>query len=399
MGNSTLLKSRSIEATLKWLGRLRRSEEYPVFAFSANSDATIFSTCFAIFNLHLFGRIDSLSPAEKSRWIGRIQEFQNEEHGYFEPSTVFHEDVERNCFQLTCFCLSALDLLGANAKHPLTFVYQWKDADSVANFLIDRGCHKGKGGSGNKAMFLAIFLTYEYERTQDENLLEAINSWFDFHDSHSNPHGFWGQSRNDLHFHGLQNGFHQMVIYEYWKREIPGLERAVDTALRLQDQHGFFSPTPGGSACPDYDAIHLLLIAYRNINYRRADIEKSLRKAFEALFDTCDDNGGFCQSRRRPSSLLDLLRLIPFYVSNGGPYLWYYRLRKCLGVVVKDEPYIYTGWTEIGRTWDESNLWDTWFRCSALAEIANSIELEDNYGFRDTNFHQFIGLGFFQKIL
>ena len=55
----------------------------------------------------------------------------------------------------------------------------YPDVNDVNTYLYERGCHIGNSGSGNKAMFLGIFLTYEYERTGRKDLLDKINAWFD----------------------------------------------------------------------------------------------------------------------------------------------------------------------------------------------------------------------------
>ena len=51
-------------------------------------------------------------------------------------------------------------------------------------------------------------------------------------------------------------------------------------------------------------------------------------------------------------------------------------------------------WTEEGRYKDQSNLWDTWFRCLALAQIDTIL---NNRPDRNSpwNFQKFIGLGYF----
>lgn len=381
---------------LDWLDSLKIPGEPCRYRFSTNTDATIFCTCFALFVLDLFGQIKKFSTEEKQSWISYIQSFQNKEFGYFEPETYYHNDRERNRYQLTCFCLSALKILNAKPKFSLKFMEQWRTVDDVRKYLYERSCHKGRGGSGNKAMFLAILLTYEYERTLDSGILAMLQVWFSFHDEHQNRKGFWGSSLGSCYLPGLQNGLHQFIIYFYHKMEVPKLNRIVDVALMCQDRQGFFAPTPGGEACYDYDAIHILVNAYRFSNYRHHEIEKSLENAFAAILQNQNSDGGFCRSKERPESTINIIKHLPFCVSGGNPYLWYYRFKKTASATVRSGN-IVTGWTKMGRKWDESNLWDTWFRCLSLAEIANTIELENNFGLDKTNFHRMIGLGFFRK--
>jgi hypothetical protein len=382
---------------LLWLDSLKVPESCCRYKFTAYADDTIFCTCFALFILDLFRETEKFSQQEKQDWISHIQSFQNKEHGCFEPAKYYHKDKERNRYQLTCFCLSALGILGVEPKLPLKFIEQWKTHDDVEQYLYDRGCQEGKPGSGNAAMFLAIFLTYEYERTKDSSLLDKINTWFEFHNKTQNRNGLWGPDRKSHYLHGLQNGFHQLVVYFYWQREIPGFNRIIDIALVSQDRQGFFASTPGGESCHDYDLVHILVTAHRITDYRKEEIEACLSKTFDAILSVRNNDGGFCRSKCRLTRPTDFFRYIPVYFSKSPSYLWYYRARSSLGTLLKRKHLIYTGWTEKSRSWTDSNLWDSWFRCLALAEIAHVIDDKSLEDFRNVNFHKIPGLGYFPK--
>lgn len=382
---------------LVWLDSLKIPESQCRYRFSNFSDDTIFCTCFALFILDLFKETDSFTCEERQSWISCIQSFQNKEHGYFEPATYFHIDKERNRYQLTCFCLSALKILDADPRFSLKFIESFETPNDIKTYLSREGCADGKPGSGNKAMFLGIFLTYQYEKSPRGDLMEKINAWFEFHDASQNSSGFWGSAKRSHFFHGLQNGFHQMLLYFYWDREIKKLNKIVDMALKIQSKDGFFSPTPGGEACHDYDAIHILINAYRISNYRHNEIAASLEKAFHAIQRNQNEDAGFCQSKFSLGTFTSLVKSIPFFLSGKSPRLCYERLRRCVGIVLRGESIIKTGWTEKGRLWNESNLWDTWFRCLSLAEIANTICLGNSLGLENTNFHKMLGLGYFNK--
>ncbi|MCU0918036.1 MAG: glycosyltransferase, partial [Planctomycetes bacterium] len=239
-------------AVLRWLRTMQVSATQ--YKMNETADATIFTSCFALFILHLFRETDKFTAAEKAQWVAHLQSCQDEADGYFKPPMDLHADRERSWHQLTCFCLSALALLDAEPHFPLGFLRRWPTPESIRGYLEECGCHAGVGGSGNKAMFLAIFLTWEYGRTHDERYRSCLEEWFAWHDAHQNAQGFWGNDRKSRSLHGLQNGFHQFLIYFYWRRRLPRLERIVDVALSTQDRDGFFAPTPGGGGCYDYDA-------------------------------------------------------------------------------------------------------------------------------------------------
>lgn len=382
-------------SVIDWLETMKASPTE--YRMSEGAEATIFTSCFALFILDLFRETDNFTDEEKERWISHIQSCQDEKSGYFKPQTSLHKDQERSWHQLTCFCLSALGILDSEPRFPLRFLERWPTADEVRRYLSEQGCHEGKGGSGNKAMFLGIFLTYEYERTGEENYRSGIDAWFDSHDEHQNSSGFWGNDRQSRYIHGLQNGFHQFVVYFYWNRPLQRLERIIDVALLTQDRDGFFAPTPGGNGCYDYDAIHTLVMAHRLSEYRRRDIEACLERAAAALRTNQNADGGFCQSSKPIATCLDIVRHVPIFFSGHHPYLWYYRLRKTFGCLIRRNTSTLTGWTRKGRRWTDSNLWDTWFRCLALAEIGTIIPFQPDMGLRNARFHKAIGLGHFSS--
>ena len=77
--------------------------------------------------------------------------------------------------------------------------------------------------------------------------------------------------------------------------------------------------------------------------------------------------------------------------------MWYYRLRKTLGTAIRPELLTRKGWSSHPLKWDESNIWDVWFRSLALAEIANTIELDNDFGLREVYFQKNLGLAYFAQ--
>lgn len=378
------------ERALQWLKCMRVG---PVsYRMNEGASANAFTSCFALFILDLLGETRTFAESIRCEWIAYLQSLQNQVHGYFEPEIYCHDDAERNRLQLTCFCLSALGILGAGPKFPLKYLDEFKSAQDIDSYLHCRNVHMGARGSGNKAMFLGIALSYEYERTREKRFGELLDAWFEFHDRHQNANGFWGSTREDLYYHGFQNALHQLVVYDYWNRPLGRQEKMVDTIIALQGPDGHFDMTPGGSACMDYDAIHFLANVLCWMDCRKSEVTATLRKAFYSLIANQNSDGGFCQSRAKPKRLGDLIRQAPYYFKGNNPYLWYYRLRKAVGVMMRPDQ-ITTGWVPEARRWDQSNLWDTWFRLLAMAVIANSVHLENDCGMQLSRLHEVIGFG------
>lgn len=388
---------------LTWLETMRIPGHCFKFRYSSNSGNSIFCTCFALFIIDLFQEIDCLSSKTKLQLTSYLQGHQHKSDGYFEPDTIFHKDKDRIRQQLTTLCLSALNILGVGPKYPLKFMEKWQKPIDIITYLTKNQTHDGFDGSGNKAMFLAIFLTYEYERTGNSLYLDLIDTWFNFHDTYQNKNGFWGNKKANLYYKGLQNAFHQLEIYFYWKRTVPKLTKIVDITLAMQDKDGFFAPTPGGGPCKDYDAINILTNSFQFNKYRSEEKLKSLGKSLEAVLSCQNDDGGFCRSKQWPlnkssNNIKNLIRIknAKFIFHGNRPYFWFYRTKMFVYDVLKKKNKYISSWVRGGHYFYESDLFSTWFRCLAIAQILSILYpencLKDHFRFQRT-----IGLGYFEK--
>ncbi len=389
-----LHKSGFNDKVLNWVLKMQTGPTQ--FSMSEGTDSTIFTSCFALFIFDLFGIVDTWTERERRLWIDYLHSFQDEESGYFVPDSFDGDFNSKPVHQLTCFCLSALNILGDSPKYKFSFIKQWPHPEDIYEYLKNSGCFTGKPGSGNTAMFLAIFLTYQYERYKDESALERLNTWFDCHEKEQNRlTGFWGNSLNNKHYAGFQNAFHQFVIYNYWKRPVPHYRNITDKVLSLQVQDGYFGPVPGGGGCWDFDAADILINCGYKMDYRKKDIETALIRLFSALRKNQNDDGGFCESRKRLSRSINIIGRSNFIFSDLNPYHSFLRfkatLRESRSNIMK------THWVKIGHKWNHSDLWNTWFRCLTLAEIVRSISFDNSLSNLKWKFHNTIGLGYFNN--
>jgi len=385
------------ERVLGWVESMRIDSMQ--FRMNEDAGASIFTSCFALFIYDLFDRVREWTQDRRDEWAAFIQSFQDSDNGYFLPGAYQSSLNTKAVHQCTAFCLSALRILGNFPKYNLNFVSQWNTPEKMFDYLENSGCFRGAPGSGNTAMFLAIFLTFQYERTNDAVLLDLMENWFDFFDKAQNPSsGFWGDSSRQRYFSGFQNAYHQFVIYHYWKRDIQFHEKIVDAVLELQDRDGFFAPVPGGGGCYDLDAADILIRCGHQKGYRNEEIRDALVRLFEAVYESQNDDGGFCESRKRPSSLGNVFssRNIKTILSGHRLDVSYWRLRASLSNARPSRETIDTHWTEEGRFWHQSDMWDTWFRCLTLAEIDKTLDLSTGDSGPAWNFHKCIGLGHFE---
>ncbi len=396
------------DQVLNWLQTMH-NEDGPVWAYhmNAGSDFTVYTSCFAVFIHHLFNNLKNLSTEKRSEWLNYLLSFQNEKTGLFiDPEAKERvvdptHDEDHISRQLTTFCLSAIEALGGKPDYPLRFLDAWKDETPLTSWL-DNLDWDNPWNSGNKVMFLAICFAYNFEHFGDKKSREALNVWFDWMDRHQNPKtGFWGTSRDSDYFAGMGGFYHQFLIYEYFDREVQYGEQIVDRMLFLQQQDGLYFPGQGGGSCDDMDAISTLVHFYHKLNYRRENIRDSLRRSLSSILENQNSDGGFCWSNRRKLKLSEYWKLIFSIFLQRDLYYWYSinrkGIRSHMKKILRDFSTIRRGWTRIGRTLWDSSLWDTWFRCLAIAEIC-TVLTDEPYASVDWQFFSTPGLGWFLKI-
>lgn len=390
---------------LGWLDSMHISGG-PVWEYrmTANSDTSVFTSCFAVFIRHLFRDLARLSEGEKQEWLAYLRGFQDPKSGLFlypEASgrvlDIGHDEEHLNR-QLTTYCLSAMDALGGEPRYPFKFLEPWKEPDRLVKWL-DGLWWDRPWNCGNKVMFMAVFFAYSWEHWKDEASRKALDVWFDWHDRHQKPStGFWGTSRDSEYYAGMGGSYHEFVIYNYFGRKINYADRVVGRNLLLQQPDGLYTPQQGGGSCDDIDGIDSLVHFYHQHNYRRDEIRASLQKSLSAILASQNPDGGFCWAKPYYFKPHDYLRVATDIFRHGHPYLWYWNIRRGIRdqrPAAQNRP-VLTGWTQYQRKRWESALFDTWLRCVTIGEIA-SVLTEHPLAALDWQFLAVPGVGWFRK--
>lgn len=114
-------------------------------------------------------------------FIGRIElvsSYQDEKTGLFTDPEIFGRKLTANhnlnyvTWQLTTFCISALHALDTEIKYPLRFLENWKNKDTIINWLEQQNWNN-PWNIGNLVMSLGIMLITDYELTGDYNSKNA----------------------------------------------------------------------------------------------------------------------------------------------------------------------------------------------------------------------------------
>lgn len=397
---------------LSWLESMKvKDAPYGTYKMSASTEATLFSSCFAVFVKELYSDLGNLTTNQKPAWIDLINSWQDKETGFFidprlKNEGLFSEHLGKDhdwayvSWQSTCFCISALKALGSTIQYPFRFLDKWKNPDKVASWLENLDWRRRTWTAGNVAMFLGVCLITDYEMNRDQRAKEAVEAFLDWHDSFQDPKtGFWGTNYGTSLYVGLFGAMHQYLLYYYVNRPLKYMERIVDNALLMQQPDGLFSPIGGGGACEDLDAVDTLVNMYQRVDYRRDDIRRALQKVLVATINSQNNDGGFPWAKRHRFGVKNWLRLALSFNQRGGFNCWYNSCKEAiLGQTIGwNRPLRPPGWTKTPILATESYIFPTWFRSLTLALISQVLP-ESPCSQIEWRFLSAPGLGFFSKV-
>lgn len=274
--------------------------------------------------------------------------------------------------QLLCFSLSALNLLDKSSLIELKDEVFEQCGVDIEIFLNKFGTDIGKAGSGNHSMFLAKFLIIG-NNNFNLKMESKVNKWIKYHKEKMNKNGFWGETKNLTHLQ-FQNGYHQYEIFHYLNI-LTGFEKnIVNNLLKIADSNGQFAPYPGGGGCYDYDAIFLICSYAKN----QADdkLKFLLLKTLNTIILNQNSDGGFSENNWvRPRSISKFVYgLNKCFQNTSGYEIILERLKYLTTLQRKKNNQIYTHWSKNPRNWEESNLWDSWFRILTIAKILTFLD-------------------------
>ena len=376
----------------KYFRFIQNSKTDPFFyKFSTYSSPSPFSRCFAVFGLNLINEL-TLGGDERtslSQWIrAGLDELRKTRKAQGIDLT-----NDKSYLQLLTFSLTALNIIGAIEVDALEDHCQPLMTNDVTANLDRRKVHLGVPQSGNYAMFMAIILLHA---TQYLNVDQSakIEEWLEYHFKHMNHFGFWGDDKSMSHLQ-FQNGYHQYEIMHYLGAENPLAENAADAVASLADSRGRFAPYPGGGGCYDYDAVAIITSGGEETISRQ---KKLLSRTCSSIIRDQNEDGGFCESKLvRPRSINNIINFFRHAASAKGKARSE-RVRHALTLQRPKHDRVNGAehWTNCGyqRKWSESNLWDSYFRMSAVARIDKALNAQNS---NIWNFVDYPGIGFHES--
>ncbi len=349
------------------------------FRFSpARSASNLYSTCFAVLALELLGELPRLDRRWRQQVCAFVSRFQRPSDGLFvDPDILASAGASHDriylCHQQTDFALLALQALGVSPPHPLRVLAKLEPQPWSA--WLGSLDWSDPWLASNRVMFVLDFLLHEGRRGTRDTAAE-VTAILDELDARQDPAtGLWHRDSAASRLSQMAATYHFLHFYTYLGRR-PGFpERIIDATLALQDTDGLFTFFGGGGSCEDLDAVDLLCRCLLYTEHRRHEVERALARAHAALWENQNRDGGFCWAKRGALSLRklrhalrpSLLRVSAREAVRNGRE----KIDNQLALLLRPSSlgWAYSGVEAMRIRLGDSDLWSTWFRLLAIAEI------------------------------
>jgi hypothetical protein len=323
------------------------------FRFHAHGEITLLSTCFGVQTAYL---IKALNDFDRLRLVDTIRRCQ-EDNGLFRDKSFSSADLVGQqeetylLWQFTFFSLLALESLGNKPQQFLHFMLPFME-EKYLRIWFETRKWENFWYCSNEIMFLMFFFVYMRDRIGRDTVkitnclrwcLEELDSRQD------SDTGFWGIGVCNDPLNGLYGAAHVVGFYDYLGHKLKHAGSMVQTTLCLQSaKSGLFGEKWGG-ACEDYDGVEVLLHASRQIK-DISKVQKALSRIMYEIIEGVDSSGGY------PYSL----------TGKGLRGIWNRMMIRLRG----QDSYYYSGWKRMHSSIFKPDLWGTYFRTLAVAQIS-----------------------------
>lgn len=341
---------------------------------------TLMSSAFAILTLELIGELENW---DSQRELEYFRSAQDPDSGLFidplwkQPiSNVTDLEMNYLHYQSTAFTLSVLSALGSLPQYEFKFLDPFKDDDYLVRWLQSLDW-SNPWHESNKVMFLLQFFAFldivQGERGNRQRVLLILEELRPYQDPKT---GLWGTHRGASKFIAMAGTFHFLSFYQHYGVPISHPEAMHGSTMALQARDGLFHPFGGGGACEDLDALYILG-ATESQAAPSGHYRDKMEKAYHAILNAQNDDGGFCWSKRPKWDLnLSASYLNPFSPRFELPIAKWILKRRFLSILIPNlrdpSTYRYSNWDQMKYDVAKSDTWSTWFRLLSLAAIERS---------------------------
>ena len=338
--------------TLSFVKNMKVGENVGVYRYSHSAtQPTLYSSAYACMLRSLYADLKELSETEKQIWVGYFDSFQSPDDGLFRDPVVLNDIYEDSDWwgarHLVLHLMIAYTALGARPKHKLRYLEPFCDQDYLEKLIASRDWRQyipGDDDIDNRIMNIGAALQYSRDVFDDQRAGKALKLLLNLLQDRINPDtGLWGPSSlNDpvIRSRAVQFAYHLLCLFTYDNREIKWKEKIINNVLDTQNMLGGYGVDLNSSACEDIDSIEMIIRLSSRTDYRKSDIEVSLKRVFPWILANMNKDGGF--------------------------------------VFKRSARFVY-GHEEMSSDKSESNMFATWFRALSLVYLLKYLDIPNEY--------------------
>jgi hypothetical protein len=146
--------------------------------------------------------------------------------------------------------------------------------------------------AGNWTYDIGCLLGHDYRVTGNPSNLDAMEVFFQWMEANQNREtGWWDIVGGHPIAPQQYGGYHTLMVYWMFGREVPNPELMIDSSLSIQDaEAGHF----GGGCCPDMDCADAIVTLSRQYNTREAEARAAMERLLPWELSLWDrQTGGF----------------------------------------------------------------------------------------------------------
>ncbi len=267
------------------------------YSFAPGGVFTYWSSGYAALCLSLTGLLRDIDEKQRLQWIDYLQKGQDPETGFFKepvdesnaPAGPIHHARDIYWHGAT-FAAGALHVLGAKPLHPFKCIDEFKNTGKMIEWIEKLPWHE-PWKTGNWTYDMGCLMGNDYIVTNDTKNLNAMDAFFDWHDRNVDGETGWWNIKNNPDLYKSQfGGYHTLMVYWMFQREVPDPEKMIKSSLTLQSGNSSYQNM---GCCGDMDVIDTVVTLSRQYGICEREVKQSVEKFYPFLMDMLDKDGGF----------------------------------------------------------------------------------------------------------
>ncbi len=267
------------------------------YCFTPGLEPTYWASSYPALLFSLVGLLKLIDTDIKEQWLKYLQDGQNGETGFFmEPITEANQPVgpthsaEDLLWHGSTFIIGAMHVLDGKPRHPFSLINEYKKPGDMEKWLVGLGWDN-PWKAGNRTYDMGCIMGSDYEITGDRTNLRAMDEFFEWHDANTDGNTGWWNPNGDSPLYMQQfGGYHSLMVYWMFDREVPDPEKMIMSSLSLQSANGSYMEH---GCCGDMDVIDTIVTLSRQYDICHREVKESVEKFYPYLMGLWDYDGGF----------------------------------------------------------------------------------------------------------